>query len=68
MGVSQVIAAEGEHRASRSLKEAAQVINESPAALQVSFELRARKLFKNNTTAASQNYLVLNRVEQAFCL
>ena len=32
---AKVIAAEGEHRASRSLKEAADVINESPAALQV---------------------------------
>lgn len=33
---AKVIAAEGEQRASRALKEAADVINESPAALQVS--------------------------------
>lgn len=33
---AKVIAAEGEQRASRALKEAAEVINESPAALQVS--------------------------------
>ncbi len=32
----QVIAAEGEQKASRALKEAATVINESPSALQVS--------------------------------
>ncbi|KAA0198489.1 hypothetical protein HAZT_HAZT011565 [Hyalella azteca] len=33
---AKVIAAEGEQRASRALKEAADVINESPAALQLS--------------------------------
>jgi erythrocyte band 7 integral membrane protein len=32
-----VIAAEGEHKASRALKEAADVINESPAALQLRY-------------------------------
>ena len=32
-----MIAAEGEQKASRALKEAAAVINESPSALQVSF-------------------------------
>ena len=31
----QVIAAEGEHKASRALKHAAEVITDSPAALQV---------------------------------
>ena len=33
---NQVIAAEGEQKASRALREAADVISESPAALQVS--------------------------------
>jgi erythrocyte band 7 integral membrane protein len=33
----QVIAAEGEHKASRSLKEAADVINQSPSALQLRY-------------------------------
>ena len=33
----QVIAAEGEHKASRSLRLAAEVIADSPAALQVGF-------------------------------
>ena len=33
---AKVIAAEGEHRASRSLRHAAEVIMDSPAALQVS--------------------------------
>ena len=32
---AKVIAAEGEHKASRALRHAAEVINESPAALQV---------------------------------
>ena len=36
---AKVIAAEGEQRASRALKEAADVINESPAALQVTHQL-----------------------------
>ena len=33
----QVVAAEGEQKASRALKEAADVINESPAALQLRY-------------------------------
>jgi len=33
----QVIAAEGEQKASRALKEAAEVISESPAALQLRY-------------------------------
>ena len=33
---AKVIAAEGEHKASRALKHAAEIIAESPAALQVS--------------------------------
>ena len=36
---NQVIAAEGEHKASRALKHAAEVILDSPAALQVSQKL-----------------------------
>lgn len=34
---AKVIAAEGEQRASRALKEAADVINDSPAALQLRY-------------------------------
>ncbi len=33
----QVIAAEGEHKASRALKDAADIINESPSALQLRY-------------------------------
>ena len=40
--VSQVIAAEGEHKASSALKEAAHVIEESPHALQVRRVLQSR--------------------------
>lgn len=36
---AKVIAAEGEQRASRALKEAAEVISQSPSALQVRFNL-----------------------------
>jgi len=35
--VLQVIAAEGEHKASRALKEAADIINESSSALQLRY-------------------------------
>lgn len=34
---AKVITAEGEHKASRALKEAAEVINESPIALQLRY-------------------------------
>merc|ERR1711894_740215 len=34
---AKVVAAEGEHKASRALKEAADVINESPSALQLRY-------------------------------
>ena len=34
---AKVIAAEGEHKASRALRHAAEIIHESPAALQVKF-------------------------------
>lgn len=34
---AKVIAAEGEQRAARALKEAAEIINESPAALQLRY-------------------------------
>ena len=43
----QVIAAEGEHKASRALKHAADVIADSPAALQVTQQLFChRKQFR----------------------
>ena len=43
---NQVIAAEGEQKASRALKEAADVIQESPQALQVE---RAKKMLSDKT-------------------
>ena len=46
---AKVIAAEGEHKASRSLRQAAEVIMDSPAALQVSrvifFSLKSNGYF-----------------------
>ena len=47
----QVIAAEGEQNASRALKEAADVINESPSALQLRYlqTLSAISAEKNST-------------------
>ena len=41
---AKVIAAEGEHKASRSLRQAAEVIMDSPAALQVILLFRTFKL------------------------
>ena len=39
---AKVIAAEGEHKASRSLRQAAEVIMDSPAALQVTLEFQTK--------------------------
>ncbi|XP_042211538.1 band 7 protein AGAP004871-like isoform X1 [Homarus americanus] len=50
---AKVIAAEGEQRASRALKEAADVINESPAALQL------RYLQTLNTISAEKNSTII---------
>ena len=47
---AKVIAAEGEQRASRALKEAAEVINESPAALQVRLHSGGACFFKGCLT------------------
>lgn len=47
---AKVIAAEGEQRASRALKEAADVINESPAALQVRNTLLSTRLLPRPST------------------
>jgi erythrocyte band 7 integral membrane protein len=49
----QVIAAEGEHKASRALKDAADVISESPAALQL------RYLQTLSTISAEKNSTIL---------
>lgn len=45
---AKVIAAEGEMKASRALKEAADVINESPAALQVNISIKNRENVKDS--------------------
>lgn len=50
---SQVIAAEGEQKASRALKEAADIINESPSALQL------RYLQTLNTISAEKNSTII---------
>ena len=49
--VLQVIAAEGEQKAARSLKEAADIINEAPAALQLRYlqTLNSISAEKNST-------------------
>ena len=43
---AKVIAAEGEHKASRALKHAAEVILDSPAALQVKIWIANEKFLK----------------------
>ena len=50
---NQVIAAQGEQNASRALKEAAEVISESPAALQL------RYLQTLNSIAAEKNSTII---------
>ena len=55
---AKVIAAEGEHKASRALRQAAEVIVDSPAALQVG------SLFTNTSTAAK---LRLNQENCKYC-
>ena len=50
---AKVIAAEGEQRASRALKEAAEVISESPSALQL------RYLHTLNSIAAEKNSTIV---------
>ena len=47
---AKVIAAEGEHKASRALRLAAEVITDSPAALQVPLFLILLLLLKSNST------------------
>lgn len=49
----QVVAAEGEHKASRALKEAADVIGESPGAMQL------RYLQTLNTISAEKNSTII---------
>ena len=51
--VPQVIAAEGEQKAARALKEAADIISESPAALQL------RYLQTLNTISAEKNSTII---------
>ena len=48
---AKVIAAEGEHKASRSLRQAAEVIMDSPAALQVSLPIYQLHDTKSTVTA-----------------
>ena len=50
---AKVIAAEGEHKASRSLRQAAEVIMDSPAALQVTLELQTK--IKQRSAKTSQS-------------
>ena len=40
---AKVIAAEGEHKASRALRHAAEIIMDNPAALQVNIDMRERE-------------------------
>lgn len=55
---AKVIAAEGEHKASRALKEAAEVISESPIALQLRYlqTLTAIASERNSTIVFPVNY------------
>lgn len=59
---AKVITAEGEHKASRALKEAAEVINESPIALQL------RYLQTLTTIASEKNSTIVFPVKFSFPL
>ena len=58
---AKVIAAEGEHKASRSLKHAAEVIMDNPAALQVGQAFLNTNCIQKLSAALSAN------IEQYFC-
>ena len=57
--MSQVIAAEGEHKASRALKHAADIITESPGALQLRYlQTLAHIADESNSTIIFPVYLL----------
>lgn len=64
---AKVITAEGEHKASRALKEAAEVINESPIALQLRYlqTLTAIASEKNSTIVFPVN--LFRKMNYLFC-
>lgn len=65
---AKVITAEGEHKASRALKEAAEVINESPIALQLRYlqTLTTIASEKNSTIVFPVNYF-FTKFASFFC-
>ena len=70
---AKIIAAEGEHKASKSLKEAADVINQSPVALQLRYlqTLTAIASEKNSTIVFPVRQLlnmIRNKFSRAFSL
>ena len=69
-GRAKVIAAEGEHKASRALKHAAEVITEDPAALQVrtyrGFLIDVKFCVPAEISANTGEYLT--REQQHYCL
>ena len=62
---AKVIAAEGEHKASRALRHAAETINDCPSALQVYLLKQKHNWFKNFNTL-QQEHIGLN-TELLFC-
>ena len=61
MMITKVIAAEGEHKASRSLRQAAEVITDCPAALQVSFNYFDKNFYDNHTPRIALSVCLLLR-------
>ena len=57
---AKVIAAEGEHKASRSLRQAAEVIMDSPAALQVNLHQSTLPVISPSSLQHSRFYLRLS--------
>ena len=59
---AKVIAAEGEHKASRSLRHAAEIITESPAALQVKIEYNSER-----EILSQYSVTILANTQRNFC-
>ena len=59
---AKVVAAEGEQKSSKALREAADIISQSPAALQLRYLQVNSKCFKQNFFEKFENCLLKNQI------
>ena len=64
---AKVIAAEGEHKSSRALAQAAAVIASSPAALQVLNHISHEFIFDRLNISLTKLVAIFANIEQHFC-